>query len=149
MPFAYWLTIHFRKVLTLLLREMKKAVKTLIVFFFFSHKKLSLTGFLTSALKALVNIFQKNNNMVFLLIIYLINNGKKRKCLRLLIVVFNNTLLIITHKTRSFYFLFFSFIYFFPRFGGMSLWPLKYILLDSHVIFVHYTLTALSLSNRR
>ena len=35
-PLEYWLTIHFRKVLTSLLWEMKKTVKTLI--FFSSHK---------------------------------------------------------------------------------------------------------------
>jgi len=32
---GYWLTIYFRKVLTLLLWEMKKTIKTLIVFFIF------------------------------------------------------------------------------------------------------------------
>ena len=34
----HWLRIHFRKVLTSLLWEMKKAIKTLIVFFSFSIK---------------------------------------------------------------------------------------------------------------
>ena len=34
----HWLRIHFRKVLTSLLWEMKKAVKTLITFFSFSIK---------------------------------------------------------------------------------------------------------------
>ena len=34
----HWLRIHFRKVLTSLLWEMKKTIKILITFFFFFHK---------------------------------------------------------------------------------------------------------------
>ena len=34
MPLEHWLTIHFKKVLTSLLWEMKKTIKILIVFFF-------------------------------------------------------------------------------------------------------------------
>ena len=34
MPLGYWLTIYFKKILTLLLWEIKKVIKTLIVFFF-------------------------------------------------------------------------------------------------------------------
>ena len=44
---------HFSKILILLLWEMKNIIKILIVFF---NKKLSLTGFLTIVLKALVSI---------------------------------------------------------------------------------------------
>ena len=35
----HWLRIQFRKVLTLLLWEMKRTIKTLITFFFFFYKK--------------------------------------------------------------------------------------------------------------
>ena len=55
MPLGHWLRIQLKKVLTSLLWEMKKAVKILIVFFFFSHKNF-LTRFLTSTLRALVSM---------------------------------------------------------------------------------------------
>ena len=55
-----WLTIHFRKVLIQLLREMKKAVKILMIFFFFSFLiKIFLKRLLTITLKKFVSISLK------------------------------------------------------------------------------------------
>ena len=61
MPLEYWLTIHFRKVLTLLFWEIKKAVKTLITFSFLFLQKLYLTGLLTNILRALISMTLKIN----------------------------------------------------------------------------------------
>ena len=54
----HWLTIHFRKVLTLFLWKMKKTVKTLIAFFSFLII-FFLNGLLTNALRAFVSISHK------------------------------------------------------------------------------------------
>ena len=54
MSLGHSLTIYFSKILISFLWEMKKVVKTLI---FFSYKKLSLTGLLTSVLKAAWTFF--------------------------------------------------------------------------------------------
>ena len=53
MPLGYWLTINFRKILTLLLWRMKKSVKILIVFFSINF---FLTGLLTNILKVLISM---------------------------------------------------------------------------------------------
>ena len=58
MPLGEWLTIHFKKILTLLLWEMEKLSKN-INCFFFPHKKLSLNRLLIIALKASVSISHK------------------------------------------------------------------------------------------
>ena len=55
MLLGHWLTIYFKKILTLLLWEIKKAVKILIAFFSFLIK-FSLNELLTNVLKVFVSI---------------------------------------------------------------------------------------------